>query len=135
MRKCMCVLLAALLVLMCAAGCHGQNAAPNELLPGAEGISGITVTSMPEGYHYFFSGEQAVTLAESILEMNVISEYPEDPNVYAGMTWVITAQYEDGLTATVYLFGNMFIRSGDGPWFKVSINEAENFERLLTSLS
>ena len=128
-------MMAAALLLLCAGGCHGENPASNDLLPGAEGISGIAVTSMPEGYDYSFSGESAKTLAQCIMDMELAADFPEDPNVYAGMTWVITAQYEDGTAVTVYLFGNLFIRSGDGPWFKVSANEAESFERLLTSLS
>lgn len=135
MRKLVCIMMAAALLLLCAGGCHGETPAPNDLLPGAAEISGITVTSMPEGYDYSFSGESAKTLAQYVLDMELAADFPEDPNTYAGMTWVITAQYEDGTAVTVYLFGNLFIRSGDGPWFKVSAKEAENFERLLTSLS
>lgn len=134
MRKYLCVILAVLL-LLCAGGCNDVDSVPNDLLPGTEGISRITVTSMPESYQYSFSGDSAKTLAQCITDMELAADFPEDPNVYAGMTWVITVQYEDGTAVTVYLFGNMFIRAGDGPWFKVSANEAEAFERLLTSLS
>ncbi len=136
MHRYMFAIFAALLCLTMVVGCDGTEAATyNTLLPGTDGIAAVTVTSMPQGYDYSFIGESAKKIAQCILDMDVTADFPEDPNVYAGMTWVITAEYEDGNTATVYLFGNMFIRSGDGPWFKVSGEEAEGFEALLASLS
>ena len=121
---------------MLTAGCKGSEVtAPNTLLPGTDGIKAVSVSSTPQGYEYSFSGENAVKLVNFILRMDVVPDFPEDPNVYTGMTWVIAAEYEDGSTVTVYLFGNMFIRSGEDPWQKVSAKEAEELKALLDYLS
>lgn len=134
MKKLLAATFAALLLL---SGCRREapEAGQEALLPGAEEIETVTVTSMPEGYDYSFSGSQAGTLAQYILDMKLQADYPEDPNVYAGMTWVITVAYRTGETVTVYLFGNMFIRAGGGPWYKVDYQQAEAFGALLDSLS
>ncbi len=135
MRKAITSILVFVMCFTLCTSCESAAAAQNTLMPGSDGITSVVVSSMPEGYDYSFTGDQAETLAQYILDMEISADFPEDPNVYAGMTWVIVAEYENGNTATVYLFGNMFIRSGDGPWFKVSGKEAEGFEALLTSLS
>ena len=136
MHRYMFAILAAMLCLTMVVGCDGTEVATyNTLLPGIDGIAAVTVTSMPQGYDYSLTGENAKKLAQYILDMDVTADFPEDPNVYAGMTWVITTEYENGAAVTVYLFGNMFIRAGDGPWLKVSASEAEGFEALLSSLS
>jgi len=134
MHKAAALILPFILCFALFAGCKGE-AAGNTLLPGSDGIVSVTVTSMPQGYDYFFTCANASELAQYILGMEITADFPEDPNVYAGMTWVITAEYEDGTAATVYLFGNMFIRAGNGPWLKVSTEAAEGFDALLVSLS
>ena len=130
---------AVLILVLCLAmlaGCKSQEkTTPNTLLPGTDGITAVTVSSMPQGYDYSFSGENAETLAEYILNMDMVSDFEEDPNVYTGMTWVIAVEYADGKTVTVYLFGHTFIRSGDDPWLKVSTKAAEGLEALMDSLS
>ena len=92
------------------------------------------VTSMPEGYDYSFHGEAAQAVADYLAALNLITDFEEDPSEYAGMTWVIFLALENGETETVYLFGNMFIRSESGPWHRLSYEEASGFDTLLAQL-
>lgn len=125
-----------LILCLVTAGCDSSNTAvSNALLPGTDGLKSVSVSSMPQGYDYSFSEKNAAKLVNFILRMDVVPDFPEDPNVYTGMTWVIAVEYEDGSTVTVYLFGNMFIRSGENPWQKVSAKEAEELKALLDYLS
>ena len=135
MRKIWIAILGAALCAIFALGCSGETGVPNALLPGAQEITDISVSTMPRGYEAVFAGEDAVTLAEYILSMGVQTEFSEDPNVYTGMTWVFDVNYEDGSTVTVELFGNLFVRRDDGPWHKVSGNAAERLEALVYKLS
>ena len=134
MVKAVVVVLVLVICFALCTSCESAASVQNTLMPGADGILAISVSSMPQGYDYSFAGESAKALAQYILKMDTLSDFPENPDVYTGMTWVITAEYEDGNTVTVYLFGNMFIRSGDGPWFKISPEESQGFEALLDSL-
>lgn len=133
MRKSLAILLAAVLWMLCGAGCGAEDER-NTLLPGAEGITGISVSTMPQSFEASFTGENAGKLAEYILNMDVQAEFPEDPDVYTGMTWVLDITYDTGDTATVYLFGGLFIRTGEGPWQKVTQEEAQGLEDLLKEL-
>ena len=129
MGKCLSILLAALLCVLSVAGCAAIRG--NALLPGTEGIASIHVSTMPHGYEATLTGEAAAELADYLAHMDTQAEFSEDPNVYTGMTWVMAVTYESGETVTLYLFGNLFIRADDGPWYKVSEREAQGVEALL----
>ena len=135
MRKIMTVILAAVLCAAFAAGCDGEAGVSNALLPGTQGIKQIAVSTMPQMHEAMFYGENAVKLADYILRMDVQTEFSEDPNVFTGMTWVFTVHYEDGSAVTVELFGNLFVRTDNGPWHKVSANAAEGLETMVYKLS
>lgn len=113
-----------------------------ELLCSAEGstllregkVARVSLSSLPAGYTHAFAGEDAQAIVDYLSDLNLISDFPENPNEYDGMTWVISLAYDDGSTRTVYHFGNMFIRAEDGPWYKMSYDEASCLNELLAEL-
>ena len=121
--------------LLCLAGCNLRASVSGTQLLKEGTATKIAVTSMPESYDYSFSGEDAAAVINYLSGLNLVTDYPENPNEYDGMTWVITVEYTDGSTATVYHFGNMFIRADSGPWYKMSFDEANQFESLLNELN
>ena len=149
MKKCMTFILTLLLIISFC-GCSSQQP-PNSntqqpsndktpqmqdvklLKTGA--VKRISVTSLPEGYAYDFSGEDAEAITDYLLNLNLIDEFGENPNEYGGMTWVIAVEYENGDTTTVRHFGNMFIRTESGPWYKMDHEEASHFDTLLNELN
>lgn len=101
----------------------------------AEGdVIGIDASSLPEGYNYSFSGKDCGAIIDYLSALTLESEFEEDPNEYDGMTWVITLKYENGDTLDIYHFGNMFIRSQNGAWYRMSYEEASRFDALLGQL-
>ena len=135
MRK----LLAILLGIFCVLGIVGcsqqsQQVQGNQLL--AEGnVIKIDVSSLPEGYNYSFNGENTKEIIGYLSSLNLQSNFEENPNEYAGMTWVITLEYENGDTLTIYHFGNMFICSEKDSWYKMTYEEASRFDVLLNELN
>lgn len=95
----------------------------------------VSVSSLPEGFNYSFSGDTAQSVIDYISKLSLISDYEERPDEYTGMTWVILLEYNDGSNLTVYHFGNMFIRAEDGPWYKMSYQEASQLDTLFYELS
>lgn len=132
-------IIAIVLVSICLLGSVGcsqqpQQAQGNQLL--AEGnVINIDVSSLPEGYNYSFSGEDAKAIIDYLSTLNLESNFEENPNEYDGMTWVISLKYENGDTVIVYHFGHMFIRSEKGSWYKMTYEEANRFNTLLDELN
>ena len=101
----------------------------------AEGnVVDIDVSSLPEGYNYSFSGEDTKGIIDYLSNLNLESNFEENPDDYVGMTWVISLKYESGDTLTLYHFGN-FIRSEKGSWYKMAYEEANRFYTLLDELT
>jgi len=98
-------------------------------------VKKISVTSLPEGYDYSFAGDSAQSIIKYLSELNLLSRFPENPDEYGGMTWVISLEYEDGTIHTIYHFGNMFIKTSGGSWYKMTHEEASRFDELLNELS
>ena len=118
------------------AGCsqQPQQAQNNQLI--AEGnVIKIDVSSLPEGYNYSFDGEEAKEIIDYLSNLNLQSNFEENPNEYFGMTWVICLKYDNGDKLTVYHFGNMFIRTEKGSWYKMTYDEANRFDTLLDELN
>ena len=107
----------------------------SSLLPREDGIVGITVNSLPEGYHYSFSGDEVHIIIEYLASIDLISDFSENPNEYHGAVWVISIQYENGDVVTVHHMGNKFIKNNSGPWYKMNYDEANRFEYLLDELT
>ena len=92
----------------------------------------ISVSSRPEGHSYSFTGDRAQSIIDYISQLHLIDDYPENPGDYDGMTWVISLEYEDGTILTIYHFGNMFIKAENGPWYKMTYEEASRFDTLVS---
>lgn len=105
------------------------------LLPKEDGIGKVSISSLPAGYRYTFSEEDADAIVDYLLGLHLLSDFQEDPDGYTGMTWEISIEYESGETATVYHFGNMFIRTEHGPWYKMQYEEASRLDALLSELN
>jgi len=128
-------LLAIVLISACVLSSVGCSQQPqgSELL--AEGnVVSADVSSLPEGYSYSFGGEDAKAIVDYLSALTLDSSFRENPNEYGGMTWVISLGYENGDTLTIYHFGNMFIRSENGSWYKMTYKEASRFDALLNEL-
>ena len=135
MKKLLTIALAFLCVLgMVGCSQQPQQVQGNQLL--AEGnVIKIDVSSLPEGYNYSFDGEDAKEIIDYLSNLNLQSNFEEDPNEYTGMTWVISLEYDNGEILTVYHFGNMFIRTEKGYWYKMTYDEANRFDTLLDELN
>ena len=134
MKQLMATVLAVLCVFVIV-GCsqQSQQVKGNQLL--AEGhVINVDVSSRL-GYNYSFGGEDAKVLVDYLSDLNLNSKFEENPNEYVGMTWVISLEYENGDVLKVYHFGNMFIRSENGSWYKMTYDEASRFHTLLDELS
>ena len=130
---------AILLVFFCVLGIVGCSQQPqqvqgNQLLVEGNVIK-IDVSSLPEGYNYSFNGENAKEIIDYLSNLNLQSNFEENPNEYTGMTWVISLEYDNGNELTVYHFGNMFIRSEKGSWYQMTYEEASRFDVLLNELN
>ena len=93
------------------------------------------MTSLPEGYAYSFSGEDAKAIIDYLSNLNLEENFKENPDGYTGMTWVVSLKYDNGDVSTVYHFGNMFIKVENGPWYLMTYDEASRFGRLLSELN
>ena len=135
MKKLMATVMTVLCVLVIA-GCsqQSQQVKGNQLL--AEGkVINVDISSRPEGYNYSFGGEDAKAIVDYLSDLNLNSKFEENPNEYSGMTWVIFLEYDNGDELTVYHFGNMFIRTEKGSWYKMTYDEANRFDTLLDELN
>lgn len=101
------------------------------------GIQSIHISTLPFSDSY----ERVYTHAQKILDvtdylngLTLTEDFPENPDLCAGMTWVIEIINLDGSKNTVYHFGNMFIRVDSGRWYKMLYEEAENFSSVISSL-
>ena len=97
-------------------------------------VEKISVTSSPEGYDYAFSGKDAQAIIDYLSELNLIADFSENPDEYVGMAWVISIEYESGETEIVCHSANKFIRTVNGPWYKMTYEEASRFDALLNEL-
>ena len=123
------------LAFLCVFGMVGCSQQPqyvqgNQLLVEGNVIK-IDVSSLPEGYNYSFDGEEAKEIIDYLSNLNLQSNFEENPNEYTGMTWVICLEYDNGDKLTVYHDGNMFIRTEKGSWYKMTYDEANRFDTLL----
>lgn len=129
------------------AGCgpSEENAAPpaadrsesgqEQNLISDENIERVDVSSMPGGYACSLDGDDAGKIISDISKLHLKSDFPENPDEYDGMTWVLKVRYKDSSETTLYLFGNMFIMAGEGPWYRMDYDEASAIGRQLMNAS
>ena len=94
-------------------------------------VKRITVTSLPEQYNYSFRGNAAQRIIDYVSGLDLIADFSENPDEYKGGAWVISLEYENGDVLTIYHRDNMFIRVENGPWYKMTYEEASAFDALL----
>ena len=138
MKRKISMLIAILLCLSVFAGCNKPNSdtgLPPFEPPTSEGISSVAVSSLPEGYNYSFKGTPAKEVVNYFANLNLITDFTEDPKQYTGMTWQVSITYDDGTHETIYHFGNMFVRREGGSWYKMNYDEATQFDSLLKDLN
>lgn len=97
-------------------------------------INNITVTSLPSGYEYSLTGDDVNAIVDYFSNLHLISDFEENPDEYDGMTLVVSIEYHNGTSSTIYHFGNMFVRTDDRPWYKMDYEEASRFHPLLQEL-
>ena len=122
-----------LLLASCGEAVPNYTEANNTLLGDAT-VSRVEVSSMPHGYSYSFRGDDAEAVVDYIRSLTLESDFAENPDVYVGMTWVVEIEYDGAEKATVYMFGNIFIRRDSSEWLKMEYSEAEGFASLLEKL-
>ena len=128
-----------LMVIFCLLGIvackpQSQQVHGSQLLANGN-VTKIDITSRPEEYNYTFTGEKSKEIIDYLSGLNLQSNFQENPDTYAGMTWVISLDYENGDTLTIYHFGNTFIRSEKSSWYKMTYKEASRFDSLLNKLN
>ncbi len=123
-----------IIMLLALVGC--ARSSTNKLGLNTDGVKSVMVSSLPSVRKgYLFDGEKAEKLVNYLTGLDLKSKFSENPDEYTGMTWVISIEYEDGKNTIVYHFGNMFIKNGDGSWFRMNYEQAEQLDTLLAELS
>ena len=131
MKKIVCVMLA-LVFAVCLAGCGKSVSVKQSALLSGGKVKTITVSSQPASVNIALAAsEKAQAIADYFSGLTLTEDFSEDPDTYSGTTWIVRFAYTDGKTETLYHFGNLFVRSEAGPWYKMNPEEAARFEALL----
>ena len=120
--------------LLTASACSGAVTKGKVLLKEGT-VTKVSVSSQPESKNYSFDGDAARSVVKYLSGLKLSDNFPENPAQYDGQTWVVSIEYENGDTITIYHLGNMFIKSAGGPWYKMTYSEASRFDTLLNDLS
>ena len=115
--------------ILCLAGCKGQKA-NNPLVPEGK-LAEIAVTAFPEEFARVYKGGEAEQLLGYLRGLELLESFEEDPNVYTGQTWVITLAYESGERVTLHLFADLFLKTEDGPWYRIAGKDGSRFGEMV----
>ena len=97
-------------------------------------VIGVKVSSLPEGYDYSFTDENAQSVVDYLSNISLSTNLSvEDPGQLDGMTWVIRLVYENGDTVTLYDLGK-FIHGTDRKWYEMTYEESQEFSNLVWKL-
>lgn len=102
--------------------------------PDPVAVTEIRISSLPESENYarIYKDAEKIKAVQSYMNSLVLTDvFPENPDEYAGATYVITLAYSTGDEHVYYHFGNMFIRKDDQPWKRMQYEQAAAFEALL----
>ena len=96
----------------------------------------ITVASLPTSAEYSrtFTDAEKINQIYTQLIAFPFSSPSDNPDLYAGMTLVITFTEKDGKETVYYSFGNRFFRQESKPWHEIPYQQAESLEKLLLDL-
>ena len=128
------VLVLALLCMVAMVGCSSTYAKGSVLLKEGK-VKNVSLSSLPEGYDYSYTGQDAQAIVDYLSNLDLLSDFEENPDHYGGMTWVIDLEYADGSKETIYHSGNMFIRASGDPWYRMTDEQAHAFDSLLDELN
>jgi hypothetical protein len=92
------------------------------------------VTTLPEGKEYVFDEYGAMKIVDYLNRLSLISNFSEDPNEYAGMTYEILLKYGDGSVTEIYHMGNTFLLVKNHSVYMMDYSQAAQFEDLIESL-
>ena len=93
------------------------------------------VTTLPEGKEYVFDEYGAMKIVDYLNRLSLISNFSEDPNEYAGMTYEILLKYGDGSVTEIYHMGNTFLLVKNRSVYMMDASQAAQFEDLIESLA
>ena len=97
-------------------------------------VIGAKVSSLPEGYDYSFTDENAQSVVDYLSNISLSTNLSvEDPGQLDGMTWVIRLVYENGDTVTLYDLGK-FIHGTDRKWYEMTYEESQELSNLIWKL-
>lgn len=102
-----------------------------------EDMDTISVTVLPENKEYertYTSKEKVLKIVDYLNGLTLEEEFTENPDEYAGMTYVITLAYQGEGQAVYYHFGNRFLKL-DGElgfdWRRMNYGEASQLESII----
>ena len=97
-------------------------------------VTVVKVSSLPEGYDYSFTDENAQAVVDYLSNISLSTNLSvEDPGQLNGMTWVIKLNYENGDTVTLYDLGK-FIHGTDRKWYEMTYEESQELSNLIWKL-
>ncbi len=100
----------------------------------AKNVKEISISTLPESDTYtrtINTSEEIAEIINFINDMDLETDFSENPDEYTGMTIVIKFICEDNSYTEVYSFGNMFLKVGNEPWIRMKYDEAEALEKLV----
>ena len=92
----------------------------------------ISVSSLPEGYDYSYTGRKAQAIADYLVGLDLVEDSAPPP---PGGVWNIILEYEDGSTVKLYHSANEYIGISVGSQYKMTYEQASAFDSLLDELN
>ena len=92
----------------------------------------ISVSSLPEGYDYSYTGRKAQAIADYLVGLDLVEDSAPPP---PGGVWNITLEYEDGSTVKLYHSANEYIGISGGLQYRMTYEQASAFDSLLWELN
>ena len=92
----------------------------------------ISVSSLPEGYDYSYTGRKAQAIADYLVGLDLVEDSAPPP---PGGVWNIILEYEDGSTVKLYHSANEYIGISGGSQYKMTYEQASAFDSLLDELN
>ena len=92
---------------------------------------GISTLPYSDSYERIYTdSEKIAAVVDYLSGLKLKDNFPENPDEYAGMAFIITVSYEDGKTEKYNHFGNMFlgkIEDDKIDWYRMAYKDAEQF--------
>ena len=125
------VFVLALLCVLALVGCSPAYAEESTLLKEGT-VKRVSVSSLPEGYDYSYTGRKAQAILDYLAGLDLVEDATPPP---PGGVWVITLEYEDGSTVKLYHSANESITISGGSQYKMTYEQASAFDSLLAELN